>query len=66
MILAPTLVLWGDTDRVIDVSSTGVFEAGISDCSVVVMPQTGHVPMIERPEATAEHYLAFLTQQTSW
>jgi pimeloyl-ACP methyl ester carboxylesterase len=55
-----TLVLWGDRDRVLDVSCVRVWEKDLPNCATVVMTECGHLPMIERPEETARHYLAFL------
>jgi len=59
-IKARTLVLWGDRDRVLDVSCVQVFEKGLPNCTTVTMKDCGHLPMIERPREAAEHYLAFL------
>lgn len=59
-IQAPTLLLWGDKDRVLDVSSIEVMRPLLKKPSVVIMKDCGHVPMIERPEETAQHYQAFL------
>ncbi|NCN11129.1 MAG: alpha/beta hydrolase [Leptospira sp.] len=55
------LVIWGDTDRVIDVSSTEVFEKKLKQSKIVIMKDCGHAPMIERPEETAGYILAFLS-----
>jgi len=55
-----TLVLWGDHDRVLDVSCVQVLEKGLPNCTTVIMKGCGHLPMIERPQEAAEHYLAFL------
>ena len=55
----PTLILWGDTDRVLDVSSVSIFEK-IKNHKTVIMKDCGHVPMLERPEETASLYLDFL------
>ncbi|MDF5864932.1 alpha/beta hydrolase [Pseudomonas aeruginosa] len=57
---APTLLLWGDRDRVLDVSSIEVMRPLLKRPSVVIMENCGHVPMVERPEETAQHYQAFL------
>jgi pimeloyl-ACP methyl ester carboxylesterase len=57
---ARTLVLWGDSDRVLDVTSVQVLEKGLPRCTSIIMKECGHVPMIERPEETAGHYLTFL------
>ncbi|BAN49507.1 alpha/beta fold hydrolase [Metapseudomonas resinovorans] len=59
-ITAPTLLLWGDRDRVLDVSSIEVMKPLLKHPSVVIMKDCGHAPMIERPEETARHYQAFL------
>lgn len=62
-IQAPTLLLWGEQDRVLHVSSIEVMQPLLRQPSVVVMANTGHAPMIERPQQTAEHYRAFLKAQ---
>ena len=59
-IQVPTLLLWGEQDRVLDVSSIEVMKPLLKQPSVVIMPDCGHAPMIERPEDTARHYQAFL------
>ena len=59
-IQVPTLLLWGDQDQVLDVSSIKVMQPLLKQPSVVIMQACGHLPMIERPEETAEHYQAFL------
>lgn len=61
-IQAPTLLLWGDQDRALHVSSIEVMRPLLKKPSVVIMKDCGHVPMIERPEETAMHYQAFLDQ----
>lgn len=55
-----TLILWGDTDRLIDVSCTEVLEKGLQNSTTVIMKDCGHVPMMERPEETSRHYMKFL------
>ncbi|MBM7060221.1 alpha/beta hydrolase [Pseudomonas sp. UL073] len=59
-IQAPTLLLWGDQDRVLDVSSIAVMKPLLKQPSVVIMKDCGHVPMLERPAETAQHYQDFL------
>lgn len=61
-ITAPTLVLWGDSDRIIDVSAAEVFHAGLKQSSLVIMEDTGHLPMLEKPKQTAKHYQQFLKE----
>lgn len=59
-IQVPTLLLWGDQDRVLDVSSIEVMKPLLKKPSVVIMKNCGHVPMLERPDETARHYQDFL------
>jgi pimeloyl-ACP methyl ester carboxylesterase len=56
----PALVLWGEYDRILDVSSVNVMRPLLTQAEVVIMKNTGHLPMLERPEETATYYLAFL------
>lgn len=59
-ITAPVLILWGDRDRLLDVSSIEVMKPLLPQAKVVILKDVGHVPMIEVPEETAAAYLAFL------
>jgi pimeloyl-ACP methyl ester carboxylesterase len=59
------LILWGEYDRVLDVSSVDVMRPLLPQAKVVVMKDTGHLPMIERPAETAAHYLGFLNSAQS-
>ena len=56
----PVLVIWGDTDRVIDVSATETMKKIKPDIEVQIMPQTGHSPMLEKPNETAQLMLDFI------
>ena len=59
----PVLVLWGEYDRVLDVSAVNKMQDLLPAPDVIIMKDTGHVPMIERPTETAEHYLSFIDRQ---
>jgi pimeloyl-ACP methyl ester carboxylesterase len=48
-IACPTLVVWGDSDRVITVRDAGVFVELIPNSRKVVLEDTGHIAMVERP-----------------
>lgn len=56
----PVLVLWGDRDRILHVSTTEVLEKNLPREKTVIMKDCGHLPMLERPEEAARHYLDFL------
>lgn len=48
-IACPTLIVWGEDDRVIPVKDASRFERLIPDARKVLLPDTGHVAMLERP-----------------
>jgi pimeloyl-ACP methyl ester carboxylesterase len=50
-ITAPTLVVWGADDALVPVRDAWEFGELIPDARVVVFEDTGHVPMLERPDA---------------
>jgi pimeloyl-ACP methyl ester carboxylesterase len=60
---APTLVVWGGEDMIVPTKDADEFERLIPDSRKVVMEDTGHVPMIERPETFNELLLDFLAEK---
>jgi pimeloyl-ACP methyl ester carboxylesterase len=58
----PTLLVWGSEDMLVPASDADEFERLIPDCRKVVMEDTGHVPMLERPEAYNRCLLEFLAE----
>ncbi len=52
-ISAPTLVLWGDSDQVLDVNCADVFCEQIGNAKAMVLPSVGHLPMLEVPSLTS-------------
>jgi pimeloyl-ACP methyl ester carboxylesterase len=50
-IACPTLVVWGDRDRVITVRDAEVYSELIPGARKVIFEDTGHVAMLERPAA---------------
>lgn len=61
--LVPTLIVWGADDRVLDVSGAKILASVMPRAQVAIMEGVGHLPMIERPQETAEIYLSFLRQK---
>lgn len=59
-ISAPTLIIWGRHDQIVDLSTVDILEQGIEGARSVVIEEAGHVPMAEKPAETAKHHLAFL------
>jgi pimeloyl-ACP methyl ester carboxylesterase len=50
-IACPTLIVWGDEDRLITVRDADVFEQLIPSSRKVIFANTGHMAMLERPAA---------------
>lgn len=59
-IKAPTLIMWGKQDRVINYKNSEVFDQLIPKSNTLIYPEIGHVPMIEIPEQSATDVHAFI------
>jgi len=62
-IKAPTLILFGDKDRLINPSAAKTFNERIAGSEIVILPGIGHLPMEEAPDATANAIADFLTRR---
>jgi pimeloyl-ACP methyl ester carboxylesterase len=49
-ITVPTLVVWGDSDQIVDVEYGRAYAAAIPGATFVLLPDTGHLPQLETPE----------------
>ena len=58
----PTLILWGEQDRIMNKKDAGKFAAAIADSQLLWIPQCGHIPHLEQPQLTAEHICTFLNR----
>lgn len=56
----PTLVLWGSQDRVFDASGAEVLRMHLPQGHITLLPGLGHLPIMEAPGNTAQHYTRFL------
>ncbi len=59
-ISAPTLILWGEQDRMIPFSNSADYLRDIPHATRVALPGLGHVPFEEDPAASLPPVLAFL------
>lgn len=55
----PTLIVWGDKDRVLNVASAEMLHKRMPRSRVIIMPDTGHLPMMEQPQLSAKDYIKF-------
>jgi pimeloyl-ACP methyl ester carboxylesterase len=62
-IACPTLIVWGDEDKVIPVGDASVFEDLIPDSRKVIFEGTGHMAMLERPVAFNELLSEFVEEE---
>jgi len=53
------LLIWGEEDRIIPLSSTSAFRAIRGDAELAVISGAGHLPHQEKPEETARLMLGF-------
>ncbi|MGC2743855.1 MAG: alpha/beta hydrolase [Candidatus Angelobacter sp.] len=59
-ITAPALIVWGDQDRVLHVSCADLFRKGIKNSEVMIIPNSGHMPLVENAGACSRAWLAFV------
>lgn len=55
----PALIVWGQEDRVLDVSGAQILHRALQRSTLIVMPGIGHLPMLEDPWASARDYRKF-------
>jgi pimeloyl-ACP methyl ester carboxylesterase len=63
LIQAPVLIIWGDQDKLTDVGGVAFLEKRLKNYRTVIMEDTGHCPMVEKPEETAKVYMSFLNEK---
>ncbi|MET0614587.1 MAG: alpha/beta hydrolase [Thermoleophilaceae bacterium] len=59
----PTLIVWGEKDSIIPTRDADEFERLIADSRKVVMKDTGHIPMAERPQAFNDVLVGFFEEE---
>lgn len=63
LILSPVLIIWGDQDKIVDVGGVAFLEKHLKTSKSVILKDTGHIPMIEKPQESAQAYLNFLKEK---
>ena len=59
-IKTPVFLLWGDKDRILDVSSVAVYQNYLPDVQAWIIEDCGHGLIIEKPKKAANAYTKFL------
>jgi pimeloyl-ACP methyl ester carboxylesterase len=57
---APTLILWGESDPLIEPAAAKKFAAAIAGSKLITYPHVGHLPQLEIPQRSAADTAAFL------
>jgi abhydrolase domain-containing protein 6 len=60
LIKAPVLIAWGAQDKVCDIGGVAFLQQHLKNSRTVIVPETGHGPLQEKPEEGAKTYLGFL------
>ena len=55
-----TLIIWGENDEWIPLESGHNFSKDLSNSTLVILPQCGHIPQEEKPEETAKIMIDFI------
>jgi pimeloyl-ACP methyl ester carboxylesterase len=56
----PTLLVWGENDGIVTPAYGETFRKLIPDARLAVIPQAGHLPQIEQPQAFLAELRRFL------
>ncbi|MCF8277765.1 MAG: alpha/beta hydrolase [Flavobacteriales bacterium] len=59
-IKCPTLIMWGDSDGLVNVEAAAKFHADIPNSELLIYENMGHVPMEEIPERSVADFISFL------
>lgn len=59
-IAIPTLVVWGGNDEIVPLEQGRAYAAGIAGAKLVIVPECGHGPSIEKPKEFLAAALPFL------
>ena len=57
----PTLILWGEQDKLIPVENAYRFQADLPNDTLVILENSGHVPMEENAEESLKAFKRFLS-----
>lgn len=55
----PTLILWGESDKIMGRKDAAKFEKSIANSQLIWIPNCGHVPHLEQSQLTAQYILEF-------
>jgi pimeloyl-ACP methyl ester carboxylesterase len=59
-ITIPTLVVWGANDEIVPLDEGRAYATQIPNAKLIVIPECGHVPALEKPDAFLSAAIPFL------
>jgi len=59
---APVLLVWGENDRIVPPVYAEEFTDRLEVARKIILPQCGHLPMLEQPEEFARYVAEFFNQ----
>jgi len=59
----PTLIIWGKDDKILNPAGAEILQKQMKQAELQMPKQTGHVPMMEHPHATAQSIDLFISRQ---
>jgi len=59
----PVLITWGSADRVLHPEGAPILSSVIPKAKFYIIDGIGHLPMIEDPKTTAEHFITFNSRE---
>lgn len=61
-VTAPTLIVWGERDRLVPAAYAAEFARRITGSEVLLVPDCGHIPQVERPDVLIPAVRDFLAR----
>ncbi|MFA4917350.1 MAG: alpha/beta hydrolase [Syntrophales bacterium] len=58
-----TVIIWGENDEWIPLESGYKFRKDLSNSTLVILPECGHIPQEEKPELTAKSIIDFIEKR---
>jgi len=55
----PALIVWGRSDQVLNPAGAQVFAERMPNSETLMLPDTGHLPMLENPRTVAEAWIGY-------
>lgn len=62
-VACPTLIISGKEDRIVPFEHGKRFQRDIANSKLLIYDACGHIPMVEKPQQTADDILQFLNEQ---